>query len=43
MELSKGTLEISNFPKHPNQKFPWNTLFEDIQYVTYIKIGGGKL
>lgn len=33
MELSKAALEISNFPEHPNEEFPWSTLYEDIQYV----------
>lgn len=37
MELSEIASEISNFPEHPNQQFPWGTLFEDIQYVTGIK------
>lgn len=37
MELSEIALEISNFPEHPNQQFPWSTLSENIQYVTYIK------
>lgn len=38
MELYKAALEISDFPKHSNEEFPWRTLFEDIQYVACIKM-----